>query len=524
MTASKPNTRSVRETRPRRPAKTDEFIKKAIQQCVPPKSPLVINTTNSHLQDQAVKEDGERTPTGTCTQIADHKDGKSPARPRVDSVKYEAKSDDDREEGECNPEEPPAYLSNGSLSYGDSANYQAAQREETNHFVNERSDHMAYKHSLDYLENDDSKLYRETANLIHGKTAGRPYGSNPDRRRERPHYRREKIPFEYDPAVHVPDVHVPEDHIPKDHTLKDFSNTYLRSANDRSSSYPSRSRLTSYSRLSYDQSESVVYSRRSSHIPRRPPPLYSRHGQRPQGRVGKPGGYRRDSEAPFSMEAVNRRRTLEAYTSLASGRSVPVKMRDTDRRDAGSLPPGTIISAAHHSQGRGDIVDPYNPNLTWSTFGPVHSKYRKMVIIGKWGEHYNCVPMYTYNGKGLGSYGANSLHRVNISDEYIRIREGERDSRGKMSKTEPQSTSPYRPLIAYRDSSWSQRGFISDASLIKITEVHMHNVGDKCSVEGRLDSDDLIRLVNLISEINNQKTLDVIAQVRSQRPGEQAGY
>ncbi|KAK7419968.1 hypothetical protein QQZ08_010604 [Neonectria magnoliae] len=524
MTASKPNTRTVREPRPRRVARTEEFIKKAIQQCLPPKSPLESNTSNSQLQDQAVKEDGEQTPTGTCTQVAGHKDGKSPARLRVDSVKYDATPDDDREEGECTPEGPPGYLSNGSFSYGDPANYQAAQREETNHFVNERSDHMAYKHSLEYLENDDSKLYRETANFVHGKTDGRPYGSNPDRRRERPDYRREKIPFEYDPAVHVPDVHVPEDRIPKDHTLKDYSNTYLRSANDRFSSYPFGSRLTSYSRLSCDESESAVHSKRSSHLPRRPPPLYSRHGQRPQGRVGKPGSYRRDSEAPFSWEAVNRRRTLEAYTSLALGRSVPAEMRDTDRRDAGSLPPGTIISAAHHSQGRGDIVDPYNPNLTWSTFGPVHSKYRKMVIIGKWGEHFNCVPMYTYNGKGLGSYGANSLHRANISDEYIGIREGGRNPRGKKTQTESRDTSPYRPLIAYRDRSWLDHKFISDASLIKITEVHMHNVGDKCSIEGRLDSDDLIRLVNLISQKNNKKTLDVIAQVRSQRPEERASY
>lgn len=70
--------------------------------------------------------------------------------------------------------------------------------------------------------------------------------------------------------------------------------------------------------------------------------------------------------------------------------------------------PGMIIRCAHHEQdfvaggapGASDatLADKYR---TDSKFGTIFTKYRKMIVVALYHDHYVAVPLYTHNGRGL---------------------------------------------------------------------------------------------------------------------------
>ncbi|KPM42856.1 hypothetical protein AK830_g3670 [Neonectria ditissima] len=487
MTASKPITRPERDhTRHKKTERHDNSTRKTIQQSARRISPLPTNIINPQLQGQGDRKVGESTleasvtlpPSKSYTPTAHsadtgNRDDNPPVRLTTDPVRYQAQVDDEREEGECTP----VYLDPESSAYLDFANYQTEPRQEprqeTDHRIHERSEHMAAKRGLGgpiyeypepYSEADGCINDEWSAIAFHHSSRGSPKDSSSVRACQG-----------------------------DNESVSRFGHGRRRAASSKASyrddfrSPPSR-RQIGFPGLPYDETESVAYSRPSSKPIRR---------------------YRQRFTGGF----VNRRRTLEAYTTLASGRSMAARMRESDfRSNSKDLKIGTIISTPHHTQGREDFVDPNNPNQAWSPFGPVHSKYRKMVVVEGWGEHYNCLPIYTYNGRGLDSYGVDYLHREDIFDEYIGIQEGEEDE--PQTNTEPQDEYRYRSLTAYRHQRWKEpRNFISDAALIKLTEQHNHNAGDRCSIEGRIKPDDMLRLLDILEGIAITKKRQAFAEL-----------
>jgi hypothetical protein len=102
--------------------------------------------------------------------------------------------------------------------------------------------------------------------------------------------------------------------------------------------------------------------------------------------------------------------------------------------------PGMIVRALIHEPGlRGvsgvstaTIVDRYT---TDSKFGAICSKYRKMIVINTYEDHYLAIPLYTHNGRGLD--------RKSKPDEFVSVR----DHR----QTEPfHALSAHRPLVTER--------------------------------------------------------------------------
>ncbi|KAH7227961.1 hypothetical protein BKA60DRAFT_654378 [Fusarium oxysporum] len=190
----------------------------------------------------------------------------------------------------------------------------------------------------------------------------------------------------------------------------------------------------------------------------------------------------------------------QAHLDLSLGETVSVHMRPTDqRRKLNELGPGTIISAPFHSQNRDDKVSTTNYHTAVSGFGPIYSKYRKMITIEIWGDHAVCLPIYSYNGKGLENRGG-------MADEYMDIRD--------IDDEEPEDGDTHRkPLMAIRSEGWHGKNtFICGRSVAKLTEKTTHHAFEKCSIEGSLKRSDFQRMYKAYLGLLQSKALDVFGK------------
>ncbi|PNP84855.1 hypothetical protein FNYG_01949 [Fusarium nygamai] len=186
----------------------------------------------------------------------------------------------------------------------------------------------------------------------------------------------------------------------------------------------------------------------------------------------------------------------QAHLDLSLGETVSVHMRPTDQRHKlNELGPGTIISAPFHSQNRDDKVSTTNYHTAVSGFGPIYSKYRKMITIEIWGDHAVCLPIYSYNGKGLENRGG-------MVDEYMDIRD--------IDDEEPEEgDTPHKPLMAIRSEDWPGKNtFICGRSVVKLSEKTTHHAFAKCSIEGSLEKAEFQRMYKAYLGLLQSKALD----------------
>ncbi|KAH7157665.1 hypothetical protein B0J13DRAFT_542348 [Dactylonectria estremocensis] len=138
--------------------------------------------------------------------------------------------------------------------------------------------------------------------------------------------------------------------------------------------------------------------------------------------------------------------------------------------------------------------------MSFSEFGAIHSKYRKMIILETWGEHCICLPLYSYCGKGLDG-------RRDIAEEYISVRD---DSKAFWDREE--SSAGF--LTAVRDPSWPRsRMFITGRTVVKLTEKIVHSYSDNCSVEGHLYQDDFRKLYKTYMETVRRKENEILGLI-----------
>ena len=68
--------------------------------------------------------------------------------------------------------------------------------------------------------------------------------------------------------------------------------------------------------------------------------------------------------------------------------------------------PGMIVRGICHEQdfhnaANGSTMTLADRYTTESKFGLIHSKYRKMIVVGLYDNHYLALPLYTHNGNGI---------------------------------------------------------------------------------------------------------------------------
>ncbi|RSL62474.1 hypothetical protein CEP54_005654 [Fusarium duplospermum] len=172
----------------------------------------------------------------------------------------------------------------------------------------------------------------------------------------------------------------------------------------------------------------------------------------------------------------------QAYSDFSRGDVVQGHMRPTDRVcDESELRLGTIISTAVHEQARENTVSIDEFNKSLSGFGIVYSKYRKLIVVEEWTQHVVCIPLYSYNGRGLAG-------REALACEYFDVRD--------VDDPEPERGDTFLTLMAVRDEEWPmENAFVEGRTVAKLTEKITFYRTNKCSIEGRLEEESLSTLI-----------------------------
>ncbi len=133
-------------------------------------------------------------------------------------------------------------------------------------------------------------------------------------------------------------------------------------------------------------------------------------------------------------------------TSQLKQSALPVSERDPElyeielnegtRVNKDSFRPGLIFRTVHHEPQADLNATKGTKGRTESKYGPISTKYRKMIVIGIYEDHCVCVPMYTHNGDGLE-------HKLK-PDEFVSIR----DPRTGVSTEDFHKESKHKPIIA----------------------------------------------------------------------------
>ncbi|KAM6534905.1 hypothetical protein FALCPG4_004524 [Fusarium falciforme] len=172
----------------------------------------------------------------------------------------------------------------------------------------------------------------------------------------------------------------------------------------------------------------------------------------------------------------------QAYRDISRGDVVHGHMRPTDRVcEESELRLGTIISTAIHNQARENTVSIEEFNKSLSGFGIVYSKYRKLIVVEEWAQHVVCIPLYSYNGRGLAG-------REALACEYFDVRD--------VDDPDPERRDTFCTLMAVRDKDWPRENtFIEGRTVAKVTEKITFYRTDRCSIEGRIDQESLSTLI-----------------------------
>ena len=140
-----------------------------------------------------------------------------------------------------------------------------------------------------------------------------------------------------------------------------------------------------------------------------------------------------DRHSPPSHAAQSRRGIYEPQTrpkSLYKQAMLPPEDRDPalveieankgKRYKKSEFRPGMIIRGVVHEQdyiatSTGSNLTITDRNRTDSRYGPICTKYRKMIVLALFEDHYLAIPLFTHNGKGL----ANKTR----PDEFVSIKD-----------------------------------------------------------------------------------------------------
>ncbi|KAI1182885.1 hypothetical protein F5B17DRAFT_449155 [Nemania serpens] len=148
-------------------------------------------------------------------------------------------------------------------------------------------------------------------------------------------------------------------------------------------------------------------------------------------------------------------------------------LRDSDRvHPQARYRVGVIFSAPFHTASSSDErwVSVSDPHQTATPFGVVHSKFRKMVVIKTFGDHCICLPIYSFNGRGLEG--------KDFADEYVSIRDV-----WDRSPERPEGSNLF--LLAIGDPNHPGK-VVSGKSSIKLTEFCSHRYDAPATIEGEL--------------------------------------
>jgi hypothetical protein len=159
----------------------------------------------------------------------------------------------------------------------------------------------------------------------------------------------------------------------------------------------------------------------------RPPRFTSRLN--PTGQQAHPALNPRQKRAQPGTAAAARRLVSNSYQKPASAymkqSCLPVDERDPvlelAEQHTGRLlakeayRPGMMIRAPIHEPFLPGAADIHHRAKTYSLYGPVFTKVRKMIVVAVYYSHYTALPLYTHNGNGLQG--------KSVPDEFVSLKD-----------------------------------------------------------------------------------------------------
>ncbi|TPX18851.1 uncharacterized protein E0L32_011466 [Thyridium curvatum] len=135
------------------------------------------------------------------------------------------------------------------------------------------------------------------------------------------------------------------------------------------------------------------------------------------------------------------------------------------------------------------FLDASDPHCTATGFGTVHSKYRKVVVVGVYATHVTALPIYTYSGRGAARL------RSGRRNECVSIRDVDD------ANPEPAETA-HGTLYCEKDAGAPCGRFVVQGlSSVHLTEPITHRYDHEATFEGRMMEEDFERLLYLMNKI-----------------------
>ncbi|KAH7323570.1 hypothetical protein BKA65DRAFT_555248 [Rhexocercosporidium sp. MPI-PUGE-AT-0058] len=151
---------------------------------------------------------------------------------------------------------------------------------------------------------------------------------------------------------------------------------------------------------------------------------------------------------------------------------------------------GQIISVASHEE---VYQDPKNrikleatQEQTLTALGWVYSKNRKIVVISRFAQHLVGLPIFSHGGKGL---------KKKEKSEFVGIRDSQYFRGTHTDSTYPNLTS--HRIFPFAPANKTHWAVINGDSYVHFTRPLSFAYNTRCTIEGRLKDEDILRLINL---------------------------
>ena len=194
--------------------------------------------------------------------------------------------------------------------------------------------------------------------------------------------------------------------------------------------------------------------------------------------------YRGGPQAGRSKPGVAKSYYKEELLPVAEQNPVRLEAQKSKSYPKTTFRVGTIVRTPINEQDVYASKKPRDNTISESHYGRIHTKFRKMIIIGLYDVHYVAIPVYTHEGRGL--------ELKEKKDEFISIQDHrqeppsvQRQSRLGILKTEKlyPDVSPYHPK-----------------STAHITAPHSRKYEGQCIIEGCIAPKSVTLLLELYEQ------------------------
>lgn len=243
------------------------------------------------------------------------------------------------------------------------------------------------------------------------------------------------------------------------------------------------SQTTAPDSCSSDSSTAVLSSPAWSHAPgkNKKPRDPGRSGKGPIAKPWRRYAVNAFQKSSYKELALRKLLRKNAILELLSCGTIETFRRPQECTREGELKRGDIISVVVHYRWQGADVDLEDDGVSYAGIhGAAHSKFRKLVVMEAYAEHYNCAPILTYRNTGGNGRG-------DLLQELVHIRDADKCDNEELEILGEN-------VILARRGAWYQGEFIRAPAVVKVSERETIKYSEKCCVGGTISPEAFVFL------------------------------